>query len=74
MAARGYHRGEGEAGDMQRRDGAGVIIVGVILILIGGYFLLRQALPELRIDRLWPIGVIAVGLLLLVGSLRGSRA
>ena len=59
---------------MQRRDGAGVVIVGVILILIGGYFLLRQALPDLRIDRLWPIAAIAVGLLLMVGSLRGSRA
>jgi phage shock protein C len=61
---------------MQRegREGAAPVVIGLGLVLIGGYFLLRQFLPALDLDRLWPIAVIGLGILLIAGSLRRSRA
>jgi phage shock protein PspC (stress-responsive transcriptional regulator) len=53
-----------------RRDSGGARVFGVILILVGGYFLIREYVPQIDTDVVWPIVVIAVGLLLLVGALR----
>jgi hypothetical protein len=46
------------------------VIIGVGLILLGAYFLLRQYIPGLDVDRLWPIILIALGVLLVTTSLR----
>jgi hypothetical protein len=54
----------------ERRDGWGAVIIGVGLILLGAYFLLRQYIPGLDVDRLWPIILIALGVLLVTTSLR----
>ncbi|CAN5627174.1 hypothetical protein BH23CHL7_BH23CHL7_19260 [soil metagenome] len=58
----------------ERRQGggdmAGALVIGLILIVIGGYFLLRDFLPNIAWGQLWPIGLIAIGLLLLVGAIR----
>ncbi|HUG47427.1 MAG TPA: DUF5668 domain-containing protein [Candidatus Limnocylindria bacterium] len=43
----------------------GPLIVGAALIIIGGLFLLREFV-SIDFSRLWPIAVIAVGLLLIV--------
>jgi phage shock protein C len=53
-------------------DMAGALIIGLILILIGGYFLLREYgfLAGIAWGQLWPVGLIAIGLLLLVGAFR----
>jgi phage shock protein PspC (stress-responsive transcriptional regulator) len=57
------------------RDSGGAIIFGVILILVGGYFLVRQYVPQVNLDIAWPVVVIVVGLLLLFGALRpGARS
>lgn len=56
-----------------RRDGLGAVIIGVGLILLGAYFLFRQYVPQLDLDRIWPVILIALGLLLLVTSLRRTR-
>jgi phage shock protein C len=59
--------------ERERRDGVGAVVIGLVLVLIGAFFLLRQFLPDLDIDRLWPIAVIGLGLLLIAGSLRRPR-
>lgn len=54
-----------------RGSGNGGLIFGLILIGIGAYFLIRQYVA-IDMDRLWPIGLILVGVLLLVVALRRS--
>ncbi len=47
----------------------GVLLFGVILLFVGGYYLLTQTfginLPELSWDMVWPLFVIALGVGLL---------
>lgn len=59
-----------------RREGSGggSWIFGLILVLVGLYFLAREYLPGLDFDRLWPIGLVLVGLVLLVSALRRRPA
>lgn len=53
------------------RDGrGGLLIGGAVLILIGSWFLLREWLPGLDFDRIWPVALIALGVLVLLLSLR----
>jgi phage shock protein C len=63
-AAPGYHR---------RRDPAdrtrGGLVLGLVLIFIGGLFLLRQFLPFFDLAFWWPVGAIGLGVLLIVVSL-----
>lgn len=57
-----------------RRNGGGALVFGVILILVGAYFLVRQYIPAIDLDRFWPVIVIVVGAALVIGALRsGSR-
>jgi phage shock protein PspC (stress-responsive transcriptional regulator) len=56
------------------RSGGGSWIFGLILIGLGVYFLAREYLPEINVDRLWPLGLVLVGLVLLVGALRRRPA
>ena len=55
-----------------RRLDLGGIIFGAILLLVGGYYLLRNTLgftiPELDWDMLWPVLVIAIGVAVLYGA------
>jgi hypothetical protein len=59
-----------------RRD-AGGIVFGVILLLVGGYYLLQQTfginLPDLNWDQIWPVLVIALGLVVLYGAWSRSK-
>jgi hypothetical protein len=43
----------------------------VILIVIGGIFLVREYVPALDWDRVWPIILIAVGVVLLLAAISG---
>lgn len=56
----------------------GSIIGGLILILVGALFLLLQAFPELAAqfnpDLQWPLIIIAVGLLFIVGAVLGEAS
>lgn len=58
-----------------RRVDTGALILGVILLLVGGYFLLENAfgfdLPELNWDLIWPLALVALGVGLLVRALTG---
>ena len=53
-----------------RHSGGGAWILGVILIGTGLYFLAREYLPWLNPDRLWPLGLVVLGVLLLVVAMR----
>ena len=53
----------------QRGDSAAPVVIGVFLVLLGGFFLARQWLPELDWDWFWPVMLIALGVLLLVLAL-----
>lgn len=63
-------RSEARVARRARRDAGGALVFGVILILVGGYFLIREYVPQIDTDVVWPIVVIVVGLLLLFGALR----
>ncbi|MGO9178754.1 MAG: PspC domain-containing protein [Candidatus Limnocylindrales bacterium] len=70
---RAQRRAQRAAWRQERRGGgpsAGGLIVGVILVLVGGVFLLRQMVPTLDTDVLWPLVLIVVGALLLAGAFR----
>jgi phage shock protein C len=51
------------------RDGRGVVIFGAILIIIGGWFLLRRYVPALDGEILGPVILIGIGALLLFGAM-----
>jgi phage shock protein C len=60
------HRREG--------SGAGSWVVGLILIGLGAYFLVRDYFPDINIDRLWPLGLVLIGVLLLFAAMRRRPA
>ena len=57
----------------RRGSGAGGFVVGLTLIGLGAYFLVRDYFPEINVDRLWPIGLVVLGVLLLLVALRPRR-
>jgi phage shock protein C len=63
-----------ERGD--RGPGSGVVLLGVLLILAGIYFLVREYVPDIQWNLVWPVALVALGILLVVRSLgiggRGS--
>ena len=54
-----------------RGDGRGALAFGVLLIVVGAWFLLRRAIPGLDLDNWWPVFLIGIGVVLLVGAARG---
>ncbi len=56
---------------MGRRD-LGGIIFGLVVLLVGGYYVLRDTLglsiPELNWDQLWPLIVVVIGAAIVVGA------
>lgn len=59
----------------RRRREAGGIVVGGLLLLAGGYYFLRNTLGfDLAIDwnLIWPIAVIVLGAVVLVGTFTRS--
>ena len=61
----------------RRRDpgdrARGGLVLGALLIVIGGLFLVRQLLPSLDFDLLWPIAAIGLGVLLIIVAITPSR-
>ncbi len=75
-AEREARRAERWARREERRasgDMTGGLIFGLILILVGAWFLVRAYIPEIDMDRLWPIGLIVIGAVLLVVSVRRNQ-
>lgn len=69
-AARAARRAERAARRRERRDGTGSVILGLILILVGGFFLLRMYIPWLDAGRFWPLLLVIIGLVLILGAIR----
>ena len=71
-AARAGLAGTGvDASPNARPDlGNGPIIFGVVLVLVGGWLLL-QRFVRINTADVWPILVIGLGVILVIGSLRG---
>ena len=51
-------------------DNRAGLIVGIGLVLLGAWFLVREYLPDIDWSLLWPIILIAVGVLILVSVSR----
>ena len=51
----------------RRRIGGG-LVAGLVLVMVGAYFLLRQAAPTVNVDQLWPYGAVGIGVVLLVAA------
>ena len=54
----------------RRGSGSGSYVVGLILVGVGLYFLVREYFPAINLDRLWPLGLVALGVVLLVVAMR----
>lgn len=52
----------------ERRDGAGALVLGVLLIFVGAAFLIREFIPALNWDLVWPLIVIGGGALLIAAA------
>jgi hypothetical protein len=56
----------------RHRLDAGGLIFGVILLLVGGYFLLRNTfgidIPDIDWDMVWPFAIVALGLAVPYGA------
>jgi uncharacterized membrane protein HdeD (DUF308 family) len=52
----------------RRRDAGGPLILGLILIVLGVFFLARQLIPNLDVNLLWPIVAIVAGAVLIVAA------
>ncbi len=64
----------GRRGRRDRDDRArGGLIAGLVLIVLGGYFLVRQFLPAFDLSFWWPTFAIGLGVLLVVVALLPSR-
>lgn len=58
----------------QRKKMEGSLIGGVILIVIGSLFLIEKFIPRINFGDLWPIVLIAIGLILIFGSIpKGNK-
>jgi phage shock protein PspC (stress-responsive transcriptional regulator) len=53
----------------------GALVAGAILVLVGGYFLVRQYLPSIDLSLNWQFVAVGLGVILIVASLRpGGRS
>jgi phage shock protein PspC (stress-responsive transcriptional regulator) len=52
------------------RDRSAAVVIGVLLVLIGTWFLVREYLPTIDWDWFWPIVLIVLGVLVLVVAVR----
>jgi hypothetical protein len=51
----------------------GGLVAGLILIVVGGFFLVRQLLPAIDLGFWWPTVAIGLGIALVVAALLPSR-
>lgn len=61
--------------DQQARDSddRGPLIAGLVLIVIGAFFLLRQFVPAIDLGSWWPLILVGIGVVLVVASIVPDR-
>ena len=69
-AQREARRAERRAYRASRGPGSGAVALGLLLILVGAWALVRTMYPAIDIDRWWPIALVILGAVLIVGSFR----
>ena len=47
-----------------------MVLFGLILIVVGGYFFARTYLPQIDVNQVWPVVLVGLGVILLVASIR----
>ena len=57
----------------RRNDATGPIVIGLILIIAGAYFLARQYIPAFNWGLVWPVFIIGGGLLLILFAFGRQR-
>ena len=62
-------RGRGDRSDATR----GALVAGLILIVIGAFFLVRELIPSIDLGFWWPTIAIGLGVVLVVVALMPSR-
>jgi phage shock protein C len=50
----------------------GSIVIGAILVLVGLGFLIREYIPAIDFDYVWPLVLVALGAVVLLSAFRGS--
>jgi hypothetical protein len=58
----------------RRHDGTGPIVIGLLLIIAGAYFLARQFIPAFNWGIIWPLLIVAGGLLLIIVAFGRTRS
>src|SRR5689334_108791 len=58
---------------MRRGSGNAAMVFGLILVVLGAWFLLRRFMPALDMSWVMPGALIVIGLVLIVGALGRSR-
>jgi phage shock protein PspC (stress-responsive transcriptional regulator) len=51
-------------------DGRAGMIVGIFLVILGLWFLVRQYVPDFRWNLVWPVVIVVVGVVILVSAMR----
>lgn len=69
-AARARRRAERARARAEGRSGSGGLIAGIVLIAIGGWFLVDEYLPGIDLDRAWPLLIIGLGVIVIAGAVR----
>jgi phage shock protein C len=64
-AARRAARRAGRSG-----PGNGGLVIGALLVIAGVYFLVREYVPDIDLNWLWPAALIAVGVVVLLSAFR----
>jgi len=59
---------------MRRGSGGGAMIFGLILIVLGAWFLLRRYIPDIDMSWVMPGALIVIGLVLVMTALARSRS
>lgn len=75
-AARRQARREARAARRSARgdsDPTVPLLLGAILVVLGGFFLLREFIPAFDFDLFWPIALIGAGVILVAVALRPDR-
>ena len=50
--------------------GSGGVLIGAILVIAGAYFLVREYIPDIDLNWLWPAALIALGVVILLSAFR----
>lgn len=59
--------------NLSLEPGSGALVVGGILVVVGAWALVAQYMPDIPWSRIWPIGLLVAGLVLVIASFNRRR-